>query len=451
MTTASLSRHAQSLRQAVSWALTLLLAGLVIGLAELPYQWLSELGFRLQRLWPLGGDGAFKPLLVAGPLLATVAFVLLAWRPLAAGRGGGLTGVLVLQDADTDAERDRAIANLSLRHQLARLPLLALTHLAGLSVGTESPSAALGASILLALRRRLAPLQRLPLALTVAIGGGAGLGAAFQSPLLGAAYALEELSAVSGFQLLVPTLLLAGIGTLLNSELGQPARLAEGMALPLAPVLLPLALLISVAAALIGVLLVRLLVPFAQRLGSLLRSHLVPAALAIGLLFALLAVASGGISLNDGSLALGPALAGRADMPWWAGAPRLLGPLLSIAIGAPGGLMHDSMSLGAVLVGPWLQQWPADQQAALVAIAAAALFSGACRTPLFCSVFVFTLQGNPATLPWLLTGSAIAAAIGRWLGGISWNEAQTRAFRGSGAPPPSHDHGTKGGAGAGDP
>jgi chloride channel protein, CIC family len=109
-------------------------------------------------------------------------------------------------------------------------------------------------------------------------------------------------------------------------------------------------------------------------------------------------VASGGISLNDGSLALGPALAGTPDGPWWAPLPRLLGPLLSIAIGAPGGLMHDSMSLGAVLVGPWLQQLPAEQQAALAGVAAAAVFSGACRTPLFCGLFVFTLQGNAAVL-----------------------------------------------------
>ena len=35
----------------------------------------------------------------------------------------------------------------------------------------------------------------------------------------------------------------------------------------------------------------------------------------------------------------------------------------------------------------------------------------------------------PDVLPWLLTGSAIAATIGRWLGGISWNEAQTETFR----------------------
>lgn len=63
----------------LAFALCLLLAGVLIGLAELPYQWLSELGFRLQRLWPLGGDGALDPRLVLAPALATLLFVLLAW------------------------------------------------------------------------------------------------------------------------------------------------------------------------------------------------------------------------------------------------------------------------------------------------------------------------------------------------------------------------------------
>jgi H+/Cl- antiporter ClcA len=411
-------------------ALSLLLAGVLIGLAELPYQALSELGFRLQGLWPLGSGGPVDPLLALATALATAVFVVLAWGPLAAGRGGGVTGVLLLQEAAHEEERQGAQASLVLARQLMRLPLLALTHLAGLSVGTESPSAALGSSILLALRTRLAPLQRLPVPLTAAIGGGAGLGAAFRAPLLGAAYALEELSAERGFSLVAPTLALGGIGTLLSSELGQPARQVAPPAVLLPAALLPLALAITVACALAGVALVRLLIPLAHWLGSLLRRRTLPMALATAAAFTLLALASGGISLNDGSLALGPALAGAvAPTPWWAPLPRLLGPLLSLAIGAPGGLMHDSMSLGAVLVSPWLTALPLEQRSALAAIAATATFSGACRTPLFCALFVFTLQGQPSGLPLVLTASAIAAAIGHWLGGASWNAVQVAAAK----------------------
>jgi H+/Cl- antiporter ClcA len=175
--------------------------GLLLGLAEWPYQLLSELGFVLQRrLWlqaqaPLGAAAALV-------FVGTFAVLWLAWGPLAQGRGGGLTPVLALQRSSNDVSMPHpALERLELGVQLRRLPLIALTHVAGLTVGVESPSAALGASLLLAVRRRWPHIQAwaaLPIPLLAAIGGGAGLGAAFRSPLLGAAYAIEELSREKG-------------------------------------------------------------------------------------------------------------------------------------------------------------------------------------------------------------------------------------------------------------
>lgn len=72
--------------------LTLLGCGLLIGLLELPLQWISELGFQLQALWPMGTARTLQPALVALPLLVAPLFLVLAWGPLAAGRGGGLGG-----------------------------------------------------------------------------------------------------------------------------------------------------------------------------------------------------------------------------------------------------------------------------------------------------------------------------------------------------------------------
>ncbi|WP_295533431.1 chloride channel protein, partial [Synechococcus sp. UW140] len=88
------------------------------------------------------------------------------------------------------------LQQLSLVTQMRRLPLMLLTHLGGLAVGVESPSVALGASMLLAIRRRWPGFQllaSLPSHLVAVIGGAAGLGVAFRSPLLAFAYGLEEL------------------------------------------------------------------------------------------------------------------------------------------------------------------------------------------------------------------------------------------------------------------
>ena len=429
--------------------LTLLPCGLALGLVMLPIQGLSALGFLLQRQWQAGIPGLFDPLLPLGVACGTLTVLALAWGPLALGRGGGLSGVEALQHQPLVAEgRERALVGLRGPAQLARLVLLAMTHLAGLAVGIESPAASFGASTLLALRRRLRVLQALPLPLAAAVGAGAGLAAAFRSPLLGATYALEELSAERGLPLVLPTLLLGGVGTLVTSDLGNPARV-QVLQMGQPPlILLPWALMLTLAAALLGVVFLRLLVALTPRLQGMLRNHFLPTALALAMLLGLLAQLSGGLSLNDGSLILGPALAGQGTNPRWAFLPRLISPLLALAAGAPGGLMHDCMALGAVFSGALVQRLPPDQQAMLVAVGATAVFSAACRTPLFCAVFVFILQNNAQLFPWLLISSALAAAIGTVFGGPPWTggdqlaapEGLRPVADGRGKPTSSADH-----------
>jgi len=210
------------------------------------------------------------------------------------------------------------------------------------------------------------------------------------------------------------------VGTLVTSDLGNPARLQTLQVGQPALILLPWALMLTLAAALLGVLFLRLLVALTPRLQGMLRNHFLPTALALAMLLGLLAQLSGGLSLNDGSLALGPALAGQGTVPRWALLPRLISPLLALAAGAPGGLMHDCMTLGAVFSGALVQRLPPDQQAMLMAVGATAVFSAACRTPLFCAVFVFIQQNNAQLFPWLLVSSAVAAAIGTVFGGPAW-------------------------------
>lgn len=422
---------AAALAALASWLLLGLLFGLLMG----PYQALSELGFRLQRgLWLAAQP---QPLLGCGVVFAaTSLLVLLAWGPLAAGRGGGTTALLALDrapQAERSAREALWLQQLSLATQLRRLPLMLLTHLGGLAVGVESPSVALGASVLLAIRRRWPGFQllaSLPPQLVAVIGGAAGLGAAFRSPLLAVAYGLEELGQRSGLPLVLPALLLAGSGTLLATSMGQPARL-PGLDLgALTPELWGWVLLLTLVGAAGGALFVRLVLPAAAWVKRLLAKRLLLGALLLAASLTLLAFVSGGLSLNDGSLSLAAALSGESvgsPLLWlW----RLLASVLSLALGAPGGLMHDSMSLGALLISP-LQGLPgltSNDLAQLAAVGATALFAAAHGAPLFCAAFVFTLQGDPALLPLLLLVAAMAAALGERWRGEGWNDHQVRVL-----------------------
>ncbi|MFM7236677.1 MAG: chloride channel protein [Cyanobium sp.] len=435
----------RSERDSPTWPLWLL-PGLALGLLMGPYQWMSELGFVLQqRLWPLLGLAAGRQQIQAAlpkglapglVFVATAALLALAWGPLASGRGGGLSALLAMnqrQASTEDAVPRPWLRQLAPISQLQRLLLLVLTHVGGLTVGVESPSAALGATALLAWRKRSGarhPLNRMPLELVGVIGAAAGLGAAFRSPLLGVLYGIEELDRRSRRQLVVPVLLLAGAGSLIATTLGQPARL-PGPNFGVLPMgLWPWTLLLTLAGACLGALLVRALIPLADLVKHQMALRRWTLVLSLSALLTLLAIASDGLSLNDGSLSLAAALQGAPG-----GGPltflwRALATLLSVAAGAPGGIMHDTMTLGALLVTPLHQLAGLDQVslAQLAAVGATALFAGANGTPIFCAVFVFTLQGNPASLPQLLLVSAVSASLAAPLRGEEWNQHQANGL-----------------------
>lgn len=424
--------------------LWMLATGLLIGLVEWPLQAFSELGFSLQRhFWPLVGLGSAgsgdQRLGVFVVFAITAALLALAWGPLAVGRGGGVAPLIALDRSSEELKEQREqqwLEKLSLRTQMRRLPLVLLTHVGGLSVGVESPSASLGASVLLAIRRRWpqwAPLAAMPLPLVGVIGGAAGLGAAFRSPLLGVVYGLEELGRRSGLPLVLPTLVLASIGGLVNTGLGQPARLPGLQLGAIEPMLWPWVALITAIGALLGAVFVRMLIALAalvQRGFKRRQLHLV---LTMASLLSVLALLSAGLTLNDGSLSLGAALQGRSGGPPLTLLWRWLASLLSIAAGAPGGLMHNVMTLGALLPGalgwlPPLAALSAPACAQLAAVGATALFAGANGTPIFCALFVFTLQGDPQLLLALLLVSAVSEALAASLRGEGWNGYQSLAL-----------------------
>lgn len=403
----------------------LLVAGLLIGVVENPYQWLSEWGFRLQRQWPLATGRPLDPWLALVPLGGTALFCLLAWGPLRQGRGGGLTGLLLLQRPDpSPAVEAAALQSLSVGVQVRRLVLMAFARASGLTVGIESPSASLGATALVWLRARLRPLQALPLPLATAVGGGAGLATAFRSPLMGATYALEELCTHGGLSLVLPCALVGGLGALLHSGVGNPAHALDVPTRGLSLDLWPRALLLTMGAAVAGALFVRSVHWTTQRARGVLQRTPVWGALGAGSLLALLALASGGVSLNDGQLTLVPLLTGTGEVTAAQGAARFLASVLSVALGAPGGVMHDTMTLGACASLPASLGLDGPDRAVLAAVGAVALFSGATGTPLFCAIFVFTLQGDSAMLTPLLFCSALACVVGKRLNPVSWNEIQ---------------------------
>ena len=128
--------------------------------------------------------------LVATPLtLALVAALTRRYFPGAEGSGIP-QAIAALKMAD-GAQRARV---LSLKIALGKMLLTWLGLLGGASVGREGPTVQVGAAILHTLYRKLRYPGRLPERALIVAGGAAGVAAAFNTPLAGIVFAIEEMA-----------------------------------------------------------------------------------------------------------------------------------------------------------------------------------------------------------------------------------------------------------------
>src|SRR5580700_4391771 len=172
----------QWLRRVVFWVGAVLVATMAIGFALLADR-ASALFVHLQAPHPWIAFIVCPAGVVAAFLLTTHVFP--------GAQGSGIPQVIAAQHM-TDRE---AIARvLSLRVALGKVGLTLLGLACGASIGREGPTVQVGAAIMHALGRVLR-LPRLDLERALVLAGGAaGVAAAFNTPLAGVVFAIEELS-----------------------------------------------------------------------------------------------------------------------------------------------------------------------------------------------------------------------------------------------------------------
>src|SRR5690242_1724378 len=129
------------------------------------------------------------------PLLMTPAvFALLAWLTsgaLRATRGSGIPQAMAALKIEDEGFRHRL---LSLRIAAGKMALTLAGLLAGASIGREGPTVHVGAGLLYSLGRRFGFAEPAAAGRFVLAGAAAGLAAAFNTPLAGVVFAIEEMA-----------------------------------------------------------------------------------------------------------------------------------------------------------------------------------------------------------------------------------------------------------------
>lgn len=170
-------------------------------------EWTADTFMRLR------GSGWFGAglALVWTPLL-TVAVLMWTRRYAPKAAGSGIHQVIAaLHD---DIAPGRASALVSLRLALHKVVLTSAGLLAGLSIGREGPTVQVGAGVMQHARRWLSPASGIDAHDLMVAGAAAGVAAAFNTPLGGIVFAIEQLTRRRDLQhsnLTIAAIVLAGL------------------------------------------------------------------------------------------------------------------------------------------------------------------------------------------------------------------------------------------------
>lgn len=372
---------------------------ILIGVAALAFAFLSD---QAQLLF--GGlvrSAGWLPLVVT-----PAGFALLVWltrRYVPEARGSGIPQVI----AASHLPKPETSALIGLRTATAKFALTVGGLLFGASSGREGPTVQISAAIMTAVHRYFG----VPLTAAVVIAGGAaGVSAAFNTPLAGITFALEELAAAYEQRLTLLVMAAVVISGLVSLGVAGDylyfGALSDTMTLGAGLVTVPVVAAIGGA---MGGLFSRVLLAVSDGThGVIARAKGRPVwfAAGCGLVVAVVGVATG-LTWGTG-YEPAKALIEGATQPVWFAPAKLVASLATAISGIPGGVFAPSLSVGAGIGGLLAPVFSIAPPSTVVMVAMTAYFVGVVRAPLTSVVIIMEMTNSHEMLLALITAAIIA-------------------------------------------
>jgi len=349
-------------------------------------------------------------------ILPPVGLTTIAWltrRYFKGSEGSGIPQAIAALSVDNHKAR-RAV--LSLRIALAKILLTIAGLMSGASIGREGPTVHVGASIMYSLRR-IAPFrgQDMTRALILA-GGAAGISAAFNTPLAGIMFAVEEMSRsfeerTSGTLLIA--VILAGITAL--SILGNYTYFGTTTASVTIREAWQAVIVCGVVGGILGGSFSTLLIQASRRLAPWISRYPLQIAFGFGCLISLFGALSGGGSFGTGYEQAKGLVTVEAETSVMFPLYKYLATVASYLSGIPGGIFAPSLSIGAG-IGADIAQFFSDVPfAVVVMLGMVAYFTGVVQTPITALIIVMEMTDNSTMLLPLMATALIAKGVSRFV------------------------------------
>lgn len=357
----------------------------------------------------------YLPLLVTPVALALVVAATRRFFPGSQGSGIPQTIASLEPGAAGLEARERV---LSIRVAVGKVFLTIAGLMSGSSVGREGPTVQIGAAIMHGLGRLTRfPKHDMERGLILA-GGAAGVAAAFNTPLAGIVFAIEEMSRSfeqhnSGTILM--TVIIAGITSLaLLGNYSYFGHTSESLDFGRA---WSLVIVTGIVCGLLGGAFSRALIEvnrgLSGRLGSWMRAKPIELAAACGLLLALIGLASGNSTYGSGYSEAKSLLDGQAVLPDGYGILKMAATLVSYVSGIPGGIMAPSLSAGAGLGVNIAHFMPSVPAGTAIILGMVAYFAGATQAPITSFVIVMEMTDNHDMILPLMAASFLGSVCSK--------------------------------------
>ncbi len=311
---------------------------------------------------------------------------------------------------------------LTLRIVFGKIALGTAALWAGFSTGREGPMVQIGAAVMNSLHGRLPRRFNIQRRHLIVAGGAAGIAAAFNTPLAGIMFAIEELhrgleQRMSG--LLIVAIVLAGIVS--RAILGDATYFGwvsyTGFKSHLQIIWV---VMIAIACGLAGGAFARLMLLSTARNGPFFsafrNSHPIRYAAICGLLIALIGLIGDYHSFGTGYVETRNLFERDAQLPWHYGLDKFFATLISYASGVPGGIFAPSLAIGAG-IGNSLAPFLADQISAgtVLVLCAAGFLAAVTQAPITAFVIVMEMVSGYGIVIDLMIASLLASAVSRGL------------------------------------
>lgn len=308
----------------------------------------------------------------------------------------------------------------SLRLAFAKIGLGTLALTGGFSAGREGPSVQVAASIMHFFHRYLPNARIIRPEDLILAGGAAGIAAAFNTPLAGVAFAVEELgrkleTRTSG--VLLSTIILSGMVAIAlqgNYNYFGHFDVQEANF----DIVLPI-LAIGIGCGVMGGLFSRMLL-WPQRYRSFVvwewrRLHPVWFAGGCGMIVAILGWLSGGMSFGSGYGITSQIIVSDVGLPWHAPITRFLATVVTYFSGIPGGIFAPSLAVGAA-VGANVAEYFALAAQPIIALCMVGFLAAVTQSPITSAIIVMEMIDSHGMVISLMAVALIAKAVSARMG-----------------------------------